>query len=287
MLDGRSELSRRAAWPASVSTLLLVERGVVDSRAKARAAVEAGLVTVNGKVITKPADTVDQHAEIVAEAAHPWVGRGALKLVHALDLWPVVVEGRVALDVGASTGGFTEVLLSRGAERVFAVDVGRDQLHAKLRDDPRVIDLSGVDATGALDETVNLDTRRPWWSATSDFIALTKALPMALGLAAPGADLVALIKPQFEAGSRLSSARAGWSRDPEIIARCEREVVAFLEASGWSVKGLTESPIPGGDGQVERPSLGDQGLKRNRPPPIFHLRRRGGRWSSTQARSGT
>lgn len=229
--------------------LLLVERGVVDSRAKARAAVEAGLVTVNGKVITKPADTVDQHAEIVAEAAHPWVGRGALKLVHALDLWPIVVEGRLALDVGASTGGFTEVLLSRGAERVFAVDVGRDQLHAKLRDDPRVIDLSGVDAR-ALDETV-ISTAPTLVVSDVSFIALTKALPMALGLAAPGADLVALIKPQFEAG-RDFVGKGGLVKDPEIIARCEREVVAFLEASGWSVKGLTESPITGGDGQVER-----------------------------------
>jgi 23S rRNA (cytidine1920-2'-O)/16S rRNA (cytidine1409-2'-O)-methyltransferase len=229
--------------------LLLVERGVVDSRAKARAAVEAGLVTVNGKVITKPADTVDQHAEIVAEAAHPWVGRGALKLVHALDLWPIVVEGRLALDVGASTGGFTEVLLSRGAERVFAVDVGRDQLHAKLRGDPRVVDLSGVDAR-ALDETV-ISTAPTLVVSDVSFIALTKALPMALGLAAPGADLVALIKPQFEAG-RDFVGKGGLVKDPEIIARCEREVVAFLEASGWSVKGLTESPITGGDGQLER-----------------------------------
>lgn len=229
--------------------LLLVERGVVDSRAKARAAVEAGLVTVNGKVITKPADTVDQHAEIVAEAAHPWVGRGALKLVHALDLWPIVVEGRVALDVGASTGGFTEVLLSRGAEKVFAVDVGRDQLHAKLRGDPRVVDLSGVDAR-ALDETV-IPTAPTLVVSDVSFIALTKALPMALDLAGPGANLVALIKPQFEAG-RDFVGKGGLVKDPEIIARCEREVVAFLEASGWSVKGLSESPITGGDGQVER-----------------------------------
>lgn len=229
--------------------LLLVERGVVDSRAKARAAVEAGLVTVDGKVITKPADTVDQHAEIVAEAAHPWVGRGALKLLHALDLWPLVVQGRVALDVGASTGGFTEVLLSRGAERVFAVDVGRDQLHAKLRGDPRVVDLSGVDAR-ALDETV-ISTAPALVVSDVSFIALSKALPKALDLAAPGADLVALIKPQFEAG-RDFVGKGGLVKDPEIIARCEREVAEFLEASGWAVKGLNESPITGGDGQVER-----------------------------------
>lgn len=229
--------------------MLLVERGVVDSRAKARAAVEAGLVTVNGKVITKPADTFENDVEIVAEAAHPWVGRGALKLVHALDLWPVTVEGRVALDVGASTGGFTQVLLSRGAEKVFAVDVGRDQLHATLRDDPRVEDLSGVDAR-ALDE--DLIPQAPTLVVSDvSFIAMTKALPMALDLAARGADLIALIKPQFEAG-RDFVGKGGLVKDSEIIARVEREVVEFLESSGWSVKGLTESPITGGDGQVER-----------------------------------
>jgi 23S rRNA (cytidine1920-2'-O)/16S rRNA (cytidine1409-2'-O)-methyltransferase len=229
--------------------MLLVERGVVDSRAKARAAVEAGLVTVNGKLITKPADTFENDVEIVAEAAHPWVGRGALKLVHALDLWPVMVEGRVALDVGASTGGFTEVLLSRGAEKVFAVDVGRDQLHATLRDDSRVVDLSGVDAR-ALDADVIPEAPTLVVSDVS-FIAMTKALPMALGLAAQGADLIALIKPQFEAG-RDFVGKGGLVKDPEIIARVEREVVEFLESSGWSVKGLTESAITGGDGQVER-----------------------------------
>jgi 23S rRNA (cytidine1920-2'-O)/16S rRNA (cytidine1409-2'-O)-methyltransferase len=229
--------------------MLLVERGVVDSRAKARAAVEAGLVTVNGKVITKPADTFEKDAEIVAEAAHPWVGRGALKLVHALDLWPVAVEGRLALDVGASTGGFTEVLLSRGAEAVFAVDVGRDQLHASLKADPRVVDLSGVDAR-ALDESVIPEAPTLVVSDVS-FIAMTKALPMALGLAAQGADLIALIKPQFEAG-RDFVGKGGLVKDPEVIARVEREVVEFLEGSGWSVKGLAESPIKGGDGQVER-----------------------------------
>lgn len=228
---------------------LLVERGVFDSRAKARAAVEAGRVAVAGKVVAKPSESVDEDAEIVAEAAHPWVGRGALKLVHALDLWPIAVEARVAVDVGASTGGFTEVLLSRGAARVFAVDVGRDQLHAKLKADDRVMDLSGVDARA-------LDAERiptPPHLVVSDvsFISLTKALPAALDLAAQGADLVALIKPQFEAG-REHVGKGGLVKDAEVIARVEREIVAFLEAAGWSVRGLAESPIKGGEGQVER-----------------------------------
>ncbi len=228
---------------------LLVERGVFDSRAKARAAVEAGRVSVAGKIVAKPAETVDEDAEIVAEAAHPWVGRGALKLVHALDLWPIAVEGRVAVDVGASTGGFTEVLLSRGAARVFAVDVGRDQLHARLKADPRVADLSGVDAR-TLDDALIPEAPRLVVSDVS-FISLTKALPAALGLAAGGADLVALIKPQFEAG-REHVGKGGLVKDPEIIARVERDMVRFLEASGWLVKGLAQSPITGGEGQVER-----------------------------------
>jgi len=228
---------------------LLVERGVFDSRAKARAAVEAGCVAVAGKVVAKPSESVDEDAEIVAKAAHPWVGRGALKLVHALDLWPIAVEARVAVDVGASTGGFTEVLLSRGAAKVFAVDVGRGQLHAKLKGDDRVVDLSGVDARA-------LDAERiptPPHLVVSDvsFIYLTKALPAALDLAAQGADLVALIKPQFEAG-REHVGKGGLVKDAEVIARVEREIVAFLEAAGWSVRGLAESPIKGGEGQVER-----------------------------------
>lgn len=228
---------------------LLVERGVVDSRAKARAAIEAGGVVVGGKVITKPSDMFEKDVEIVAQAAHPWVGRGALKLVHALDLWPVAVEGRVAIDVGASTGGFTEVMLARGAAQVFAVDVGRDQLHPTLRGDPRVVDLSGVDARSLEEDLV--PTAPALVVSDVSFISMTKALPAALDLAAPGADLVALIKPQFEAG-RDHVGKGGLVKDPETIARVEREVVEFLEASGWSVKGLAESPITGGDGQVEK-----------------------------------
>jgi 23S rRNA (cytidine1920-2'-O)/16S rRNA (cytidine1409-2'-O)-methyltransferase len=228
---------------------LLVERGVFDSRAKARAAIEAGRVTVAGKVVAKPSEAVDEAAEIVAEAAHPWVGRGALKLVHALDLWPIAVEGRIAADIGASTGGFTEVLLARGAARVFAVDVGRDQLHAKLKADGRVVDLSGVDAR-ALD-AARISQAPALVVSDVSFISLTKALLAPLRLAGSGADLVALIKPQFEAG-REHVGKGGLVKDPEVIARVEREIVDFLVGAGWSVKGLAESPITGGEGQVER-----------------------------------
>ncbi|MBO9547229.1 TlyA family RNA methyltransferase [Caulobacter sp.] len=229
--------------------VLLVERCVFDSRAKARAAIEAGLVRVGDRVVSKPSEAVDEDAQIVAEAAHPWVGRGALKLVHALDLWPIAVEGRVAIDVGASTGGFTEVMVSRGAARIYAVDVGRDQLHATLRGDPKVVDLSGTDAR-ALGAELIPEAPQLVVSDVS-FISLTKALPAALDLAEQGADLVALIKPQFEAG-RDFVGKGGLVKDPEVIARVQGEIVDFLEASGWSVQGLAESPITGGEGQVER-----------------------------------
>lgn len=228
---------------------LLVERGVFESRARARAAIEAGRVLVAGRPVAKPSELVDDDAEIAAEAAHPWVGRGALKLVHALDLWPIAVEGRVAVDIGASTGGFTEVLLSRGAAFVFAVDVGRDQLHVSLRANDRVADLSGVDAR-SLDQD-RIDRAPSLVVSDVSFISLIKALPAALDLATAGADLVALIKPQFEAGRRHVG-KGGLVKDPEVIARVEQEIIAFLEAAGWSVRGLAESPITGGEGQAER-----------------------------------
>jgi len=178
--------------------VLLVERGLAESRAKARAAIEAGGVTANGRPVTRAADLLEPDAEIEAMPAHPWVGRGALKLVHALDLWPAPVEDRVVLDIGASTGGFTEVCLARGARRVYAVDVGRGQLHPRLRDDPRIVSLEATDAR-ALTPTL---VPEPPDLIVSDvsFIGLAKALPAALALAAPDAHAVVLVKPQFEVG---------------------------------------------------------------------------------------
>jgi 23S rRNA (cytidine1920-2'-O)/16S rRNA (cytidine1409-2'-O)-methyltransferase len=229
--------------------ILLVEKGLFDSRAKARAAIEAGRVVADGKVVAKASETIDEDADILAEAAHPWVGRGALKLVRALELWPVAVEGRIAVDVGASTGGFTEVLLSKGAARVLAVDVGRDQLHPSLKADPRVTDLSPLDARALTVEHapdgVDLVV------TDVSFISLEKALPAALALARPGADLLALVKPQFEAG-RENVGKGGLVKDPEVIATCVERVSAFLEASGWSVREQADSPIAGGEGQVEK-----------------------------------
>ncbi|MFI4966695.1 MAG: TlyA family RNA methyltransferase, partial [Caulobacterales bacterium] len=176
--------------------LLLVARGLFESRAKARAAIEAGGVTADGRAVLKASELLADDAAIAATPAHPWVGRGALKLQHALAIWPISVEGRVVLDVGASTGGFTEVCLAAGARRVYAVDVGRGQLHASVAADPRVVALEGVDAR----RLTAAEIREAPQLVVCDvsFIGLAKVLPTALGLAAQDAELVALVKPQFE-----------------------------------------------------------------------------------------
>ncbi len=228
--------------------VVLVERGLFDSRAKARAAIEAGGVSVAGRVLSKPSDLIDEAADIAAVAAHPFVGRGALKLVHALDLWPVQVQGRTVVDVGASTGGFTEVCLLRGAARVYAVDVGRGQLHAKLAGDPRVVGLEGVDARTLDPQLIPV---APDLIVTDvSFIGLAKALPAALALAAGGADLVALVKPQFEVGPEHVG-KGGLVKDEAARRRALDEVAAFLNASRWAVREVADSPIAGGDGNLE------------------------------------
>ena len=228
--------------------VVLVERGLFDSRAKARAAIEAGGVSLAGRVLAKPSELIDEGAALEAVAAHPYVGRGALKLVHAFDLWPVGVEGRTVLDVGASTGGFTEVCLQRGAACVYAVDVGRGQLHPKLAADPRVVSLEGVDARNL---TSGLIPRAPDLIVTDvSFIGLAKALPAALALASAGADLVALVKPQFEVG-REAVGKGGLVKDEAARAKALADVAAFLTSSGWIVRASTGSPIAGGDGNRE------------------------------------
>jgi len=228
--------------------LLLVERGLFESRARARAAIEAGGVTAEGRVVAKPSELLDEEAEIAAAAAHPWVGRGALKLVHALERWPVAVAGRVVLDVGASTGGFTEVCLAKGAARVYAVDVGRGQLHASLAGDARVTNL---EATDARDLTAALIPEPPDLIVTDvSFIGLAKALPAALALAAEGAELVALVKPQFEVGPARVG-KGGLVKDPQARADALAAVEAFLDAAGWAAQATADSPIEGGDGNRE------------------------------------
>jgi 23S rRNA (cytidine1920-2'-O)/16S rRNA (cytidine1409-2'-O)-methyltransferase len=228
--------------------VLLVERGLFESRAKARAAIEAGGVTADGAPVGKASEMLGEGAALEARPAHPWVGRGALKLDHALTLWPVTVEGRVVLDIGASTGGFTQVSLGRGAARVFAVDVGRDQLHPIVRGDPRVVSLEGVDARTL---TSDLITEPPGLIVSDvSFIGLSKVLPAALGLAAKGSDLICLVKPQFEVGPALVG-KGGVVRDAAARQAALDSVAGWLADAGWLVRETIESPVAGGDGNLE------------------------------------
>lgn len=228
---------------------LLVARGLAESRAKAKAAIEAGGVTVDGAPARAASQPVSDDAVVAYADAHRWVGRGALKLDHALSFWPVPVEGRSVLDIGASTGGFTEVCLERGAARVHAVDVGSGQMHPRVAADPRVVNLERTDAR---DLTPALVPEPPQLIVCDvSFIGLAKVLPAALALAAPDADLVTLVKPQFEADSPKGVGKKGVVKDPEAHRRALASVSAWLEGQGWSVQATTESPITGGDGNVE------------------------------------
>jgi 23S rRNA (cytidine1920-2'-O)/16S rRNA (cytidine1409-2'-O)-methyltransferase len=228
----------------------MVERGLVASRARAQDLIRRGLVQVAGIAACRPGTAVGAGAAIViAGAGADGVSRGGAKLAAALHHFPFKVEGVVALDVGASTGGFTEVLLQRGAARVYAVDVGHGQLHPRLAGDPRVVPLEGCDARG-LDATL---VPEPVAALVADvsFISLTKALPAALALARPGAWLVALIKPQFEAG-RAAVGKGGIVRDPAARERAVATVSAWIAGqAGWRVLGVIASPIAGGSGNAE------------------------------------
>jgi 23S rRNA (cytidine1920-2'-O)/16S rRNA (cytidine1409-2'-O)-methyltransferase len=232
---------------ASRADAALHARGLFESRAKAREAIEAGLVSVDGRIVKKPSEPIAADANIVARAAYPWVSRGGVKLAHALEHFGVDPEGRLCLDVGASTGGFTDVLLSRGARHVVAVDVGHGQLHERLRGDSRVTSLEGQDARALaaadLGETPSLIV------IDASFISLGVLLPHVLSLAAPPADLVALIKPQFEAGR--GAAKKGVVRDEKIHAQVCARIEQEIEALGWRVCGVIPSPIAGGDGNKE------------------------------------
>ncbi|HSA66081.1 MAG TPA: TlyA family RNA methyltransferase [Methyloceanibacter sp.] len=229
---------------------ILVERGLAVTRSRAADLIRRGAVSVEGRPALKPGALIEPGARLMVEAqASPFVSRGGLKLAAALDAFGLDPKGRIALDIGASTGGFTEVLLARGADKVFAVDVGRDQLHDKLREDRRVVVLEGTDARSLDAEIVE----GPVGAIVADvsFISLSKALPAALSLAAPGAWLVALVKPQFEAG-RDAVGKGGIVRDAQARAKAVAEVRAFIDASsGWNVFAEMPSPIPGGSGNEE------------------------------------
>lgn len=229
---------------------LLVERGLAESRAKAQALILAGLVSTDGRRIDKPGTSLTEEIPIqVAGRDHPWVSRGGVKLAFALDHFAIDVGGATALDVGASTGGFTDVLLARGAARVHAVDVGRGQLAWKLRQDPRVIVHEGTNARYLT--RAEVPDRIDLIACDASFIGLATLLPAPLALAAERATLVALIKPQFEAGPK-EVGKGGVVRDAAIHqAVCDR-VAAWIGAQpGWSVVGLAESPIQGPAGNKE------------------------------------
>ena len=229
--------------------ILLVERGLAPTRARARDAIERGLVTVDGQPVAKAGQAVAADAQIsVGGEADPYVSRGGLKLAHGLDHFAIDPHGLAALDLGASTGGFTDVLLRRGAARVIAVDVGHGQLHESLRQDERVTVSEKLNARDLTMEHVPVAP--DLIVADMSFISLKVALPVALGLAATGARLVALIKPQFEVG-RERVGKGGVVRDPALHEEVCREIAAWLDARGWRVLGVTPSPVEGPDGNRE------------------------------------
>jgi 23S rRNA (cytidine1920-2'-O)/16S rRNA (cytidine1409-2'-O)-methyltransferase len=228
----------------------LVARGLAESRARAQALVMAGLVFSGETRLDKPGQQVAEDAALeVRGRDHPWVSRGGVKLSHALETFAIDPAGKVCLDVGASTGGFTDVLLARGARRVYAVDVGRGQLAWKLRQDDRVVCLEGVNARYLT--AVEVPEPPELVVCDASFIGLETVLPASLALAAPGAVLVALIKPQFEAG-RGQVGKGGVVRDPAVHEAVVARIRAWLAARpGWTVVGTAESPITGPDGNRE------------------------------------
>lgn len=225
----------------------LTESGLFESRAKAREAIDAGLVSVDGRVVAKPSQPVAPDANIVAQAPYPWVSRGGVKLAHALDAFGVDPKDRSCLDIGASTGGFTDVLLSRGAKHVTSVDVGHGQLHEKIARDPRVLSLEGQDARTL--ENSQLPEPPGLIVIDASFISLSLLLPNVLSLAQTKAELVALIKPQFEAGR--SAVKKGVVRNESVHKEVCARVSGEIERLGWCVVGVVASPIEGGDGNRE------------------------------------
>jgi 23S rRNA (cytidine1920-2'-O)/16S rRNA (cytidine1409-2'-O)-methyltransferase len=226
---------------------LLVARGLFESRARAQAAITAGLVTADGSLVRKPSDQISSAAAIAADPEHPYVSRGGIKLAAALESFSLDIAGRVCLDVGSSTGGFTEVLLARGARHVYAVDVGRDQLHARLRNNPQVTSIEQADIRKL--DPLRLPELPDFAAVDVSFISLKLVLPHVSSLLKPSATLLALIKPQFEAGRR--HIKKGIVRDAVVHAAICDDISRALTDLGWHVDGRIPSPILGGDGNRE------------------------------------
>ena len=227
--------------------ILLVERGLFESRARAQAAIEAGLVMANGKPVAKPSETIALDAELQAQPAHPFVSRGGVKLAGALEQYPIDIEGHVCLDVGASTGGFTEVLLANGANLVFSIDVGREQLHPSLRGHPKVVSMEETDIRDF--EGKRLPMRPDVVVIDVSFISLKAVLPVALSLAAARMHLLALIKPPFEAARKHS--KRGIIRDASVQQLVCEDITGFAASLGCSDIKVFPSSIAGGDGNLE------------------------------------
>lgn len=228
--------------------LYLVTHGHFDTRARAQSAIQAGRVRVNGVVVRKPSQTIPDGADVEAEADHPFVSRAALKLVAGLDAFGVNPAGRICLDVGSSTGGFTQVLLQRGAARVYAVDVGRGQLHDSLRSDPRIISLEAVDARALT--RIEIPESPSLIVCDASFIGLAKVLGVPLSLASDDAEVIALFKPQFEVG-RDFIGKGGIVRPDAPVADALEAFARWLEGQGWQVTAHMPSPLAGGDGNLE------------------------------------
>jgi 23S rRNA (cytidine1920-2'-O)/16S rRNA (cytidine1409-2'-O)-methyltransferase len=228
---------------------LLVSRGLTESRARAQALVMAGVVFSGETKLEKPGQQLAEDAEIeVRGRDHPWVSRGGIKLAHALTHFGLDPAGATAMDIGSSTGGFTDVLLQKGAAHVFAVDSGTNQLAWSLRQDPRLTVLEQTSARVLTAELI--DRECGWVVCDASFISLAKVLEVPLSLATDECTLVALIKPQFEVG-KGEVGKGGVVRDPALRARVCGEVQEWLESTGWTVSGITQSPITGPKGNVE------------------------------------
>ncbi|MFZ5745590.1 MAG: TlyA family RNA methyltransferase [Pseudomonadota bacterium] len=240
---------RSAKMPKVRVDQLLVDRGLVESRSRAQALVLAGLVFSGETKLAKPGHTLPADAPLeVRGRDHPWVSRGGIKLAHAIEHFGLDPAGVTAMDIGSSTGGFTDVLLQKGASHVFAVDSGTNQLAWKLRQDLRVTVLEQTSAR--ILTPAEIDRPCTWVVCDASFISLSKVLEVPLNLAAPTCQLVALIKPQFEVG-RGEVGKGGVVRDPALHARVCNEVLAWIEGLGWQVQGIVESPITGPEGNVE------------------------------------
>jgi len=227
----------------------LVENGYYESRTRAQAAIKAGLVKVDGKRLKKPSEKLSDLNEISAKAEHPWVSRGGLKLAYALKEFGISVDGNTCLDVGASTGGFSDVLRQKGARKIYAVDVGHGQLHTSLKDVPEIISMEGRDARDLT--TADFDTPPNLIVCDASFISAMKVLERPLSLAATRtADLITLVKPQFEVG-KTGIGRGGIVKSESLALQALSDVSAWVTAQGWHVVATCKSPIKGGSGNTE------------------------------------